>query len=66
MLTDPAAVKALEADSGQYTWIVGADGNQVVDRLRKNITEKKLQTLVWWHDNAYQFKSVYKPELIIR
>jgi hypothetical protein len=66
MLADPAAVKALEADSGRYTWIIGNDGNQVVDRLRKNITEKKLQTLVWWHDNAYQFKSVYKPELIIR
>jgi hypothetical protein len=66
MLADPEAVKALEADSGRYDWIIGNDGNQVVDRLRKGITEKKLQTMVWWHDNAYQFKSVYKPELVIK
>jgi hypothetical protein len=66
MLQDPEAVKALEADSGRYSWIVGTDGNRVVDQLRKNITEKNLQTLVWWHDSAYQFKSVYKPNLVIR
>lgn len=66
MLADPEAVKALEADSGRYEWIIGAEGNQVVNQLRKNITEQKLQTLVWWHDNAYQFKSVYKPELVIK
>jgi hypothetical protein len=66
MLQDPEAVKALEADSGRYDWIIGTDGNQVVDQLRKNITTQKLQTLVWWHDTAYQFKSVYKPELVIR
>lgn len=66
MLSDPAAVKALEAETGKYEWIVGEDGNKVVDKLRKNVTEKKLQTLVWWHDNAYKFKSVYKPELVIK
>jgi len=66
MLEDPEAVRALEADSGRYSWIIGTDGNQVVDQLRKNITEKKLSTLVWWHDNAYNFKSVYKPELVIQ
>lgn len=66
MLADPEAMKALEADTGKYEWIVGEEGNKVVDRLRRNVTEKKLQTLVWWHDNAYKFKSVYKPELVIK
>lgn len=66
MLADPEALAALEADTGKYDWIVGADGNKVVDRLRKNITAEKLQTLVYWHDTAYKFKSVYKPELIIK
>lgn len=66
MLADPEALAALEADTGKYDWIVGEDGNKVVDRLRKNITAEKLQTLVYWHDNAYKFKSVYKPELIIK
>lgn len=66
MLQDPEALAALELDTGKYDWIVGEDGNKVVDRLRKNITEEKLKTLVFWHDNAYKFKSVYKPELIIK
>lgn len=66
MVTDPAAKKDLEADTGIYEWIIGDDGNRVVDQLRRDITEKKLQDLVWWHDNAYKFKSVYKPELVIK
>ena len=66
MLQDPETLAELEKDTGKYDWIIGSDGNQVVDHLRKNITEKKLKTLVQWHDDAYQFKSVYKPELIIR
>jgi len=66
MVTDPEAAKELEADTGKYEWIIGTQGNTVVDRLRRNITEQKLQTLVWWHDNAYGFKSEFKPELIVK
>ena len=66
MVTDPEAAKDLEADTGKYDWIIGDDGNKVVDQLRKDITEKKLQDLVFWHDNAYKFKSVFKPELVIK
>lgn len=66
MITDPEAARALEADTGKYDWIVGEDGNRVVDQLRRDITEKKLQDLVWWHDNAYRFKSEYKPQLVIK
>lgn len=66
MLADSEALKALEADAGKYEWIVGADGNQVVDQLRTRITPDKLKTLVYWHDNAYKFKSVYKPELLVK
>lgn len=66
MVTDPDAARELEADTGKYSWIIGEEGNRVVDTLRRNVTEKKLQTLVWWHDNAYGFKSEYKPQLVIR
>jgi hypothetical protein len=66
MLQDSDTMDAIETNTGKYEWIVGADGDVVVDTLRKNITEKKLQTLVWWHDNAYQFKSVYKPDLVVK
>ena len=66
MVTDPEAAKDLEADTGRYDWIIGNDGNRIVDQLRRDITEKKLQDLVWWHDNAYKFKSEFKPHLVIR
>jgi hypothetical protein len=64
MITDPEALAALERDTGKYEWIVGADGNQVVDRIRGNITETKLRDMVWWHENAYRFPSVFKQQLL--
>jgi hypothetical protein len=66
MVTDPDAARDLEADTGKYEWITGDEGNRIVDRLRRNVTEKKLQDLVWWHDNAYGFKSEFKPQLVIK
>lgn len=66
MITDPEASAALEADTGKYEWIIGDQGNRVVNTLRRDVTEKKLQTLVWWHDNAYGFKSEFKPQLVIK
>lgn len=66
MLKDPETMAAIEKDTGKYDWIIGEDGNKVVNTLRKNVTESKLQTLVWWHDNAYSFKSEYKPQLVIK
>ena len=64
MITDPEAAAALEKDTGRYEWIVGDAGNKVVDRIRRNITEQRLQDMVWWHENAYRFPSMYKPYLI--
>jgi hypothetical protein len=66
MLKDPETMAALEKDTGKYEWIVGEDGNKVVNILRKNITPDKLKTLVYWHDNAYKFKSEYKPGLLVQ
>ena len=65
MITDPEALAALEADTGRYEWIIGEEGNQVVGRLRENITHEKLQNMVLWHERAYRFPSVYKPQLVI-
>ena len=64
MITDPEAAAALEADTGKYEWIIGDEGNNVVDRIRRNITEEKLKNMVWWHKNAYRFPSVFKQELL--
>jgi hypothetical protein len=66
MITDPEAAAALEKDTGKYEWIIGEQGNRVVDTIRKNINEQKLKDMVWWHENAYRFPSIYKPELIIK
>ena len=66
MITDPEAAAALEKDTGRYQWIVGDDGNQVISRIRGNITEAKLKNMVWWHENAYRFPSVFKQHLLVR
>jgi hypothetical protein len=64
MLADPETQAALIADTGKYDWIVGEDGNKVVSQLQELITEPKLQTLVKWNREAYEYPSVFKPELI--
>lgn len=66
MITDPEALAALERDTGKYEWIVGDDGNQVVSRIRGNITKTKLENMVWWHENAYRFPSVFKQHLLVK
>jgi hypothetical protein len=66
MIADPEASAALVTDGGAYEWIIGDDGNRVVDRIRRNITEDRLKNMVWWHENAYRFPSVFKPDLIIK
>jgi len=64
MLDDQEAVAAIEKNAGRYTWIVGEDGNRVIDELSKLITEPALKAAVRWNQEAYGFPSVYKPELL--
>jgi hypothetical protein len=64
MTQDPASTSDIERDSGKYGWILGRDGDKVVSTLRRSVTEQKLKTLGFWFDNAYQFKTVFKPELV--
>jgi hypothetical protein len=64
MITDPEAAAALERETGQYEWIIGDDGNQVVGKIRENISEQKLKDMVWWHNNAYKYPSVFKDNLL--
>lgn len=63
MLADPEAVAAIEKKAGKYEWIVGEDGDKVVDYLRTLISPRSLEVAVWWTQNAYGFDTVYKPEL---
>jgi hypothetical protein len=64
MRSDPEAMAALEKESGRYEWIVGDQANLIREDLNKMITEKRLVTLVRWYKEAYNTKSVYKPDLI--
>ena len=64
MQADPEAMAALEKESGRYEWIVGDQANQIRSDLNKMITEKRLMTLVRWYNEAYNTKSIYKPDLV--
>ena len=64
MITDPEAKKAFEADIGDYEWFVGKDLATTMGKLKTQITEKKLKTLVKITNEGFGFETVYKPELL--
>lgn len=64
MLEDPKALEALEKSTGSYQWIIGNHGNHAVNILKSNITKNTLKNIVWWHQNAYKFPSVFKEKLV--
>lgn len=64
MLSDKETLAELEKDTGKYEWIVGKDGNAVIDELDKLITDSALKGAVRWNKEAYGFPSVFKSELI--
>lgn len=64
MLADPAAVAAIEADSGKYEWFVGEQVETAMNQLRAMTTEPALKTLVTWIKQAFRQEAVYKPNLV--
>jgi len=65
MLTDPNSVQAIEKDTGKYEWVIGEEsGIKVLNTLQSMTTEKNLKNLVWWMNNAFNQKALYKPELV--
>jgi hypothetical protein len=64
MLNDPETMAELEKDTGKYPWILGAEGNKVIDEMYKLITEPALKAAVKWNKEAYGFPSMYKPTLL--
>jgi hypothetical protein len=65
MVADPVSLAAIEKDTGKYEWIIGEQaGVKVLNTLQSMTTERNLKNLVWWMDNAFDQKVVYKPELI--
>jgi hypothetical protein len=66
MLNDPVAMKAIEADGGDYEWFVGKDMTRAYEVIRKQVTEKRLKNLYKFTVDGMGLDAVYKPELIAK
>lgn len=64
MVNDPQAQARLVEFGGDYEWIIGDHGNNVRDQLMEYITDRALQTLVQFNQQALGLASVYKSQLI--
>jgi hypothetical protein len=64
MITDPAAKKALDDDSGDYEWFIGDDMTKAYNIIKKQINEKSLKNLVKFTQDGIKLESVYKSELL--
>lgn len=65
MLEDKETLALLEKDTGKYPWIVGEDGNKVINELQKLITPSALAGAVTWNQEAYGYPSIYKLDKLI-
>lgn len=63
MVNNPESVANIEANVGQYEWVIGDKANALRDNLMTFITEDTLQNLVQFNTEALGLASVYKPEL---
>ena len=63
MVNNPESVANIEANVGQYEWVIGDEANALRDTLMTFITEDALQNLVQFNTEALGLASVYKPEL---
>lgn len=63
MANNPESVAIIEANVGQYDWLIGDDGNAQRDTLMSFVTEEALQNLVQFNTEALGLASIYKPEL---
>ena len=63
MVNNPESVANIEANVGQYEWVIGDEANALRDNLMTFITEDTLQDLVQFNTEALGLASVYKPEL---
>lgn len=63
MVNNPESVANIEANVGQYEWVIGDEANALRDTLMTFITEDALQDLVQFNTEALGLASVYKPEL---
>lgn len=64
MLADEQAVAEIIALAGDYPWVLGEDGDRMLETLRGLITEEALRGAVRWNQEAYGYPSVFKPELL--
>jgi hypothetical protein len=64
MLSDPAAKKALDDDSGDYEWFIGDDMTKAYAIIKKQINEKSLKNLVKFTQEGIKLESFYKKELL--
>lgn len=63
MLADPAAVAAIEKDTGQYPWVVGTDVNKAMATLTNLTTQKALKDLVVFSSKAFGVEAYYKDDI---
>ena len=62
-INDAESGKVFKEKLGDYPWHTGDEVMKLFEILKKQTTDKNLKTLVWWHENAFKQKVVYKPQL---
>lgn len=63
MTQNAESVEIIERDTGKYQWVIGDDVAKAMAALDNQTSKKTLQNLVWWAQNAFSQKVIYKQDI---
>ncbi len=64
MINDPKSKEAIEKKVGKYDWVIGDDGNDQIETLKRFVTKDALVDLVKFSKEALGMNSTYKIHLL--
>ena len=56
----------IESRMGKYDWLVGNELKIAFAKLQEQTDEQTLKDVIWWYENAYNFKTEFKADMVAK
>lgn len=56
----------VEKNMGKYEWLIGDEVKTAFGLLQAQTTAQTLKDIIWWYNNAFDFKTEYKEDMVAK